>query len=138
MANINFETDVTDEMYSVIAEALLYKEDAVSSLKKSKLCPKDWTIPDLNAVYRYILKSEKFKSIQDDYMKIEQATLIDDNTDTMMLMYNRLLKNAQEEGKYDVVARILKEIRQLKAIENEQMKFEVVFKVLKEGENPND
>ena len=130
MANIDFHKDITDEMYWAVAEALLYREDAVVKLKKMKLCPKDWTISDMNRVYQYILKDEKFKQIKDDYIKLETQTLVDDNLDTVMLVYNRILQQAQEEGKYDVVARILKEIRQLKAIENEQMKFEVVFKVM--------
>ncbi len=135
MANINFETDITDEMYTVVAEALLYREDATLKLKQSKACPKDWTMLDLKRVYQYILKSDRLKEVKDDYLKLETATLIDDNTDTVMLVYNRLLQKAQVEGKYDVVARILKEIRQLKAIENEQMKFEVVFKIMKPQEN---
>lgn len=128
MSEINFETDITDDMYSTVAESLLYREDA--SIKLKKVCPKNWTMMDLKKVYQYILKSDKLKEVKDDYLKLEAATLIDDNTDTVMLVYNRLLQKAQIEGKYDVVARILKEIRQLKAIENEQMKFEVVFKVI--------
>ena len=46
-----------------------------------------------------------------------------------MLFYNKLLKDAQRESKYEVAARILKEIRELKAIENEQMRFEIVITV---------
>lgn len=135
MADINFEKDITDEMYTVVAEALLYREDATLKLKQSNVCPKDWKMVDLKRVYQYILKSDRLKEVKDDYLKLETATLIDDNTDTVMLVYNRLLQKAQVEGKYDVVARILKEIRQLKAIENEQMKFEVVFKIMKPQEN---
>lgn len=127
MTAINYDVDITDEMYTVVAEALLYREDATIKLKK--VCPKTWTMTDIKNVYNHILKSEKLKEVKDDYLKLESATLIDDNADTVMLVYNRLLQKAQIESKYDVVARILKEIRQLKAIENEQMKFEVVFKI---------
>ncbi len=133
MPSINYDIDITDEMYTAVAEALLYREDATIKLKK--VCPKTWTMGDIKNVYNHILKSEKLKEVKDDYLKLESATLIDDNADTVMLVYNRLLQKAQIEGKYDVVARILKEIRQLKAIENEQMKFEVVFKVIAPEEN---
>lgn len=135
MSDINFETEVTEEMFEVVAEALLYKEDASMKLKQSKLCPKTWTMADLNRVYKYILKSPKFKEIQTSYEELESATLIDDNLNTIMLMYNKLLRDAQIEQKYDVVVRILKEIRQLKAIENEQMKFEIVFKIMEDNKN---
>ena len=50
---------------------------------------------------------------------------------TIMLQYNKLLRDAKAEGKFEVAARILKEIREIKAIDNEQMKFEVVIKVEK-------
>ena len=56
-------------------------------------------------------------------------SLVEDDVDTMMLFYNKLLKDAQRESKYEVAARILKEIRELKAIENEQMRFEIVITV---------
>lgn len=134
MADINFETDITDEMYGVVAEALLYRDDPAMALKKSGICPKNWTISDVNKVYKHILKTDKLKQVKDDYIKLESETLVDDNTDTMMLIYNRLLKDAKAEQKYDVVARILKEIRQLKAIENEQMQFEITFKIQKPQE----
>lgn len=126
---IDFENDITDEMYQIVAEAVLYKEDTVGALRASKLIPKGYTQSDVNAVIRYIIQSDKFQQIKNDLIKTEEATLIDENQNTIMLMYNRLLRNAQAEGKYDVVARILKEIRQLKAIENEQMQFEVTFKI---------
>lgn len=120
---------ITDEMYQIVAEAVLYKEDTVGALRASKLIPKGYTQSDVNEVIRCIIQSEKFQQIKNDLIKTEEATLIDENQNTIMLMYNRLLRNAQAEGKYDVVARILKEIRQLKAIENEQMQFEVTFKI---------
>lgn len=126
---IDFENDITDEMYQIVAEAVLYKEDTVRALRASKLIPKGYTQADVNAVIRYIIQSDKFQQIKNDLIKTEEATLIDENQNTIMLMYNRLLRTAQAKGKYDVVARILKEIRQLKAIENEQMQFEVTFKI---------
>lgn len=129
MANIDFENDITDEMYSVVAEALLYRDDVPMALKKAKVCPSNWTMADINNVYRYILKSNKLQQAKDDFLTLEEETLIEDSPETMMLIYNRLLKDAKNEGKFDVVARILKEIRQLKAIENEQMKFEIEFKI---------
>ena len=129
MADIDFENDITEDMYQIVAEAVLYKEDVVGALRASKLIPKGYTQADVNTIIRYIIQSDKFQQIKEDFIKTEEATLIDENQNTVMLMYNRLLRNAQAEGKYDVVARILKEIRQLKAIENEQMQFEVTFKI---------
>ena len=61
---------------------------------------------------------------------IEAHTLVKDDMDTIMLLYNKMLREATAEKKYDVIIRILKEIRQIKAIEDEQTKFEVVIRVL--------
>ena len=46
-----------------------------------------------------------------------------------MLFYNKLLKEAQQEKKYEVAARILGEIRKLKAIDDAEQKFEIIITV---------
>ena len=48
---------------------------------------------------------------------------VDDNIDTIQLNYNKLLRKAQAEGKYEVVLRVLDKIKQLKAIENEVISY---------------
>ena len=132
MADINYDTDITDEMYESVAQSLLYRTDPCQELKK--IVPKNWKVEDVKGVYRHILRDkDRLDKIKKDYLEVESATLIEDDTDTIMLVYNRLLQKAQFEQKYDVVTRILSEIRKLKAINNQEMKFEITIKVDKPG-----
>lgn len=130
MAKIDFGNDITTEMYEVLVEASLYGEDPELALKK--IVPKSWTVGDTKAAIRYMQANrDKLDAVKNDIVQIEKASLIEQDQDTIMLMYKKLIEKAQKEGKYEVVTRILREIRQMKAIENEQMKFEVVIKVEK-------
>lgn len=127
--NNNNNLDITIEMLEKVALAQLYRDDPILELRKvvsSKLNSKE-----MDALYKRILKDERFEEIKKDAIKLEEATLIDDDSNTIMLYYNKLLREAQQEKKYEVAARILGEIRKLKAIDNEQMKFEIVIKVEK-------
>lgn len=134
MSNIDFEKDVTREMYEAVVEASLYGEDAEKALCKV-LPPKRYNKNETREILQYIHRQkDKIEEVKKDIIEIEKASLIDHDQDTIMLVYNRLIQKAQAEGKYDVVTRVLREIRQLKAIENEQMKFEVVIKVEKPKE----
>jgi hypothetical protein len=81
-----------------------------------------------------VLKHPDYKTVLEDIKNIESQTLVDEDMNTIMLQYNKLLRDAQKEGKFEVAARILKEIREIKAIDNEQMKFEVIIKVKKPNE----
>ena len=131
--DIDFENQITTEMYEALVEASLYGEDAELALKK--IVPKSWTVGDTKAAIRYMQSNrEKLEEVKNDIVQIEKASLIEQDQDTIMLMYKKLIEKAQKEGKYEVVTRILREIRQMKAIENEQMKFEVVIKVEKPKE----
>ena len=124
MAN---ELQITEEMLEKVALAQLYRDDPVLELRKvisSKLTSKE-----MDALYKRILKDPRFEATKKDAIKLEEATLIDDDSNTIMLYYNKLLRDAQQEKKYEVAARILGEIRKLKAIDNEQTKFEIVFKI---------
>lgn len=133
MAGIDFEKEVTIEMYEALVESSLYGEDAELALKK--IVPKSWTVGDTRAAIRYMqANKDKLNEIKQEIVQIEKASLIEQDQDTIMLMYKKLIEKAQKEGKYEVVTRILREIRQMKAIENEQMKFEVVIKVEKPKE----
>ena len=124
MAN---ELQITEEMLEKVALAQLYRDDPILELRKvisSKLTSKE-----MEALYKRILKDPRFESTKKDAIKLEEATLIDDDPNTIMLYYNKLLRDAQQEKKYEVAARILGEIRRMKAIDNEQTKFEIVFKI---------
>ena len=121
------ELKITEEMLEKVALAQLYRDDPVLELRKvisSKL-----TSREMDALYKRILKDPRFEATKKDAIKLEEATLIDDDSNTIMLYYNKLLRDAQQEKKYEVAARILGEIRKLKAIDNEQTKFEIVFKI---------
>lgn len=121
------ELQITEEMLEKVALAQLYRDDPILELRKvisSKLTSKE-----MDALYKRILKDPRFEETKKDAIKLEEATLIDDDSNTIMLYYNKLLRDAQQEKKYEVAARILGEIRKLKAIDNEQTKFEIVFKI---------
>ena len=121
------ELQITEEMLEKVALAQLYRDDPILELRKvvsSKLTSKE-----MDALYKRILKDPRFELTKKDAIKLEEATLIDDDSNTIMLYYNKLLREAQQEKKYEVAARILGEIRKLKAIDNEQTKFEIIFKI---------
>lgn len=126
--DIDFENDITEEMFEIVAKASLYREDPALELKK--VVPKAWTVLDTQAAIKYIQsQKERLEEVKQNYIDLETAALVEDNQATIMLVYNKLLQQAQKEGKYEVATRILKEIRQMKAIENEQMKFEIVITI---------
>lgn len=131
MANtFKYEDDITEEMYETLVQANLYGEDASLALKK--VVPKSWTVNDTKKAIRFMLaQHDKMNEIKASFIELEKASLIEHDQDTIMLMYKKLIEKAQQEGKYEVVTRILREIRQMKAIENEQMKFEVIIRVEK-------
>ena len=96
MAN---ELPITEEMLEKVALAQLYRDDPILELRKvisSKLTSKE-----MDALYKRILKDPRFEATKKDAIKLEEATLIDDDSNTIML----------------------------KAIDNEQTKFEIVFKI---------
>lgn len=115
-------TEITKEMMEAVVMAQLYRDDIIKAITKlaGKISNKE-----AEALYKEILQHPDFAQIKEDILKVEEATLIDEDADTIMLYYNKLLRDAQFEKKYEVILRILKEIRQMKAIEDEQMQFEV-------------
>ncbi len=117
------KVEITDELMEAVALAQLYREDVITVIKR--LVQQKLTASQMDALYKHILKHPKFPEIKQDAINIECKTLVDDDMNTIMLYYNKLLKQAQYEGKFDVAARILKEIRQIKSIDNEQNKFEI-------------
>ena len=122
MTDIN-DIEITEALMSAVALAQLYREDVVTTIKK--LVPQKLTSTQMDILYKKILTHPRFAEIKQDAINLECKTLVDDDMNTIMLYYNKLLKQAQYEGKFDVAARILKEIRQIKAIDNEQVKFEI-------------
>lgn len=121
------DIEITDELLEAVALAQLYREDATQALRK--VVTTKLTTKELTQLYKDILKHPRFQEVKQDAIKLEEATLIEDDSDTIMLFYNKLLKDAQQEKKYDVAARILGEIRKLKAIDDAEQKFEVIITV---------
>lgn len=126
MANIE-DVEITQELLEAVALAQLYREDVITVIKK--LVTVKLTSNQMDILYKRILTHPKFAEVKQDAINLECKTLVDDDMNTIMLYYNKLLKQAQYEGKFDVAARILKEIRQIKAIDNEQVKFEIEITV---------
>lgn len=122
------DIEITREMLEAVAEAQLYREDAEIALKSFV---KKITSKQLKALYRKILQHPDLPKIKEEFLKVEELSLVDDDVNTIQLIYNKLLKKAQFDGKYDVVAKILDKIRQLKAIDNNEMEFKIIF----EGDN---
>ena len=128
--------EITDAMIDAVVSAQLYREDPIDNLRKAGI-PKISNL-EVQALYKRIVELPGFQEKKNANLELQKMSLINDDVDTMMLFYNKLLKDAQREGKYEVAARILKEIRELKSIENEQMRFEVIITVdtpSKEGDN---
>lgn len=124
--NVN-DIEITDAMIDAVVSAQLYREDYVENLRKAGI-PKISNL-EVQQLYKRILDLPDFNEKKKATIDLQKMSLVEDDVDTMMLFYNKLLKDAQREGKYEVAARILKEIRELKAIENEQMRFEIVITV---------
>lgn len=122
--------EITDEMKEAVALAVLYREDPILALRKVDGCPKKISNRDINLIYNKIRSAPDFEELKNSIKGVETHTLVKDDMDTIMLMYNKMLREATAGKKYDVIIRILKEIRQIKAIEDEQTKFEVVIRVL--------
>ena len=133
--NIN-DIEITDAMIDAVVSAQLYREDYVDNLRKAGI-PKISNL-EVQQLYKRILDLPDFNEKKQAAIDLQKMSLVEDDVDTMMLFYNKLLKDAQREGKYEVAARILKEIRELKSIENEQMRFEVVITVKKPEEKPKN
>lgn len=125
--------EITQEMMEAVALAELYREDSIMALRKV-ITDKKITSKEMANLLKTIHQHPDYKKVQADVVELEEVSLVDDDMNTIMLFYNKLLRDAQQEKKYEVAARILGEIRKLKAIENEQTKFEVIITV----EKPED
>lgn len=129
------DIEITKEIMETVALAQLYRDDPILALRK--VVKEKATESEMKTFYKRVLQHPDFNTVKSDAVMLESATLIDENTDTLQLYYNKLLKQAQFEKKYEVVTRILKEIRQLKAIDNEQSKFEIIIKLDERFEKGN-
>lgn len=121
------EIDITREAIECVAKAQLYRDDPVISLRK--VITGKYTTKEMEQIYKHILSLPEFSEIKSETIKLEELTLVEDSIDTITLMYNKMLREAQFEKKYDTVIRILKEIQKLKAIENQETKFEIKITV---------
>lgn len=121
------DLSITREMIEAVVLAQLYREDPAERLRK--VITGKYTSSEFNTVYHNILSHPEFSKIKDEIIQTEKMTCIEDDSETVMLIYNKLLRDAQKEKKYEVASRILSEIRKLKAIDDTEQKFEVVITV---------
>lgn len=128
------DIEVTQEMMEAVAYACLYREDEGLAIRKV-LNGKKLNDAELKRLVKKIKLSPEFQDVKKDFIQIEETTLVEDNINTILLMYNKMIQQAQYEKKYEVVARLLKEIRELKAISNNEMDFKIVFEVRKPDSN---
>lgn len=119
--------EITDEIIEAVALAQLYREDAKLAIRKK--CSAKMNNEELDKFYLRVLADSRFAEVKERAIELEKLSLINDDTDTIMLFYNKILQQSQHEGKYEAVLRILKEIRQLKAIQNDEMDFKVIIEV---------
>lgn len=120
--------DVTRELMEAVALAQLYRDDPITAMRKVWTGGKI-TNAEMQNLYRSVISHPDYAQVKADTLKIEEATLVDDNLDSVVLNINKLIREAKEEKKYEVVARLLKELREIKQIDNEQMKFEITITV---------
>ena len=123
--------ETTREMMEAVALSLLYNEREDTRLRQ--VIQKKMSSKEMEQLIKDIKLHPDFKDIKEDIVKIESAGLIDDNMDTILLQYNKMLQNATFEGKYDIAMRILKEIKQIKSIDNTENEFKITINY-----NPKD
>lgn len=123
--------EITREMMEAVALSLLYNEREDTRLRQ--VIKKKISSKDMEQLIKDIKLNPDFKDIKEDIVKIESAGLIDDNMDTILLQYNKMLQDATFEKKYDIAMRILKEIKQIKSIDNAENEFKITINY-----NPKD
>ena len=123
--------EITREMMEALALSLLYNEREDTRLRQ--VIQKKMSSKEMEQLIKDIKLHPDFKDIKEDIVKIESAGLIDDNMDTILLQYNKMLQNAMFECKYDIAMRILKEIKQIKSIDNTENEFKITINY-----NPKD
>ena len=123
--------EITREMMEAVALSLLYNEREDTRLRQ--VIQKKMSSKEMEQLIKDIKLHPDFKDIKEDIVRIESAGLIDDNMDTILLQYNKMLQNAMFECKYDIAMRILKEIKQIKSIDNTENEFQITINY-----NPHD
>ena len=123
--------NITREMMEAVALSLLYREREDTRLRR--VLQKKISTKDMDKLIKDIKTNPQFEEIKNDIIKIETAGLINDNMDTILLQYNKMLQDAMFDCKYDVATRILKEIRQIKSIDNTENEFKITINY-----NPKD
>lgn len=118
-------------MMEAVALSLLYREREDTRLRR--VLQKKISTKDMDKLIKDIKTNPQFEEIKNDIIKIETAGLINDNMDTILLQYNKMLQDAMFDCKYDVATRILKEIRQIKSIDNTENEFKITINY-----NPKD
>ena len=123
--------EITREMMEAVALSLLYNEREDTRLRQ--VIQKKMSSKEMEQLIKDIKLNPDFKDIKEDIVKIESAGLIDANMDTILLQYNKMLQDATFEKKYDIAMRILKEIKQIKSIDNTENEFKITINY-----NPKD
>lgn len=121
------DLNITREMIEAVVLAQLYREEPADRLRK--VITGKMTSSELTQLYHNILTRPDYARVKQETLELEKKTNIEDDSDTMMLIYNKMMKDAQAQGKYEVATRILSEIRKLKAIDDAEQKFEVIITV---------
>ena len=119
--------NITREMIEAVVLAQLYREEPSDRLRQ--VATGKMTFDELNQLYHDILVHPDYAQIKQETIDLEKKTSIEDDPDTMLLIYNKMVRDTQAQGKYEVATRILSEIRKLKAIDNAEQKFEVIITV---------
>ena len=121
--------DIDLELYETVANACLYNEDITDAIRKyyKSAYGKVLKNNEIEELRKSVLKDNNFKAILKDFTEVEIAGLLEDTRETILLKLNRIIKNANREGKYDTVVKTLDRIAKMLAIEDKQMEFKITF-----------
>lgn len=124
MADLN---NIPEELYDAVAEACLYSENVPQAIIKFFGGTKKCSLKEASELHKQILRSPKFKEKMKDYVEVEKAGLFEDDRETILLKLNRIIRDANREGKYDTVVKTLDRIAKMLAIEDKQTEFKITF-----------
>ena len=119
--------DIPEELYDIVADACLYNENVNQAILKYFKSTKKCTPKEAAEIHKAILKDPKFKERMDDCVKVEKAGLFEDDRETILLKLNRIIRDANAEGKYDTVVKTLDRIAKMLSIEDKQTEFHITW-----------
>lgn len=119
--------DIPEELYDAVAEACLYSENVPQTIIKFFGGTKKCSLKEASEFHKQILRDPKFRERMKDYVEVEKAGLFEDDRETILLKLNRIIRDANREGKYDTVVKTLDRIAKMLAIEDKQTEFKITF-----------